>query len=233
MLSSLSSSSRFSSGLWARASRAALSAVAKRAERPTVIKVGDFVEVKRTYTEEEMKIFAELSGDFNPLHTDIDFAKSTRFGRPIVFGVLMNGCVPRADHQRGKKEREKRKKGEEKGKAAAAEGMLEGWNQTPRGGGVEWLSGLTYSVKTLLQPQRESIAKKRGHFIIICSALSLLSPKIPLPLRRRSIVIIKRAQVVLKCLAQTFDNLVARGHVGGRHEKFPGRAELAAEPSKC
>lgn len=84
----LSSSSRLSSVLWGRK---ALSTVAKRAERPTVMRVGDFVEVKRTYTEEEMKIFAELSGDFNPLHTDIDFAKSTRFGRPIVFGVLMNG----------------------------------------------------------------------------------------------------------------------------------------------
>lgn len=71
------------------------------------MRVGDFVEVKRTYTEEEMKIFAELSGDFNPLHTDIDFAKSTRFGRPIVFGVLMNGW--------GLKQERKKEGGEEEG----------------------------------------------------------------------------------------------------------------------
>lgn len=67
--------------------------LATAAERPKIMRVGDFVEVRRTYTEEEMKTFADLSGDYNPLHTDKEFAKTTRFGRPIVFGVLMNGCA--------------------------------------------------------------------------------------------------------------------------------------------
>ena len=32
--------------------------------------------------------FAELSGDFNPLHVDDEFAKKTPFGRRIAHGML-------------------------------------------------------------------------------------------------------------------------------------------------
>ena len=42
---------------------------------------------------EEMKAFADISGDHNPLHFDAQYAAGTRFKRPIVFGVLMNACV--------------------------------------------------------------------------------------------------------------------------------------------
>jgi acyl dehydratase len=40
--------------------------------------------------EEEMKAFAVISGDHNPLHFDAQYAAATRFKRPIVFGVLMS-----------------------------------------------------------------------------------------------------------------------------------------------
>lgn len=35
-----------------------------------------------------MKLFAEVSGDRNPLHTSTEYARATSFGRPVVFGVL-------------------------------------------------------------------------------------------------------------------------------------------------
>jgi acyl dehydratase len=42
----------------------------------------------RTITEADVVNFASLSGDFNPLHTDEEFARAGRFGRRIAHGVL-------------------------------------------------------------------------------------------------------------------------------------------------
>jgi acyl dehydratase len=43
----------------------------------------------RTVTETDVVWFAGLSGDFNPIHVDHEFARSTPFGRPIAHGVLV------------------------------------------------------------------------------------------------------------------------------------------------
>lgn len=40
----------------------------------------------RTITEADLTLFAGLSGDFNPLHTDEEFAKKTVFGGRIFHG---------------------------------------------------------------------------------------------------------------------------------------------------
>lgn len=51
--------------------------------------VGDtFTSPARTVTEADVVTFAGLSGDYNPLHTDEEFAKTTPFGRRIAHGVL-------------------------------------------------------------------------------------------------------------------------------------------------
>jgi acyl dehydratase len=42
----------------------------------------------RTITEADVVTFAGLSGDFNPLHTDAEFASTTPFGERIVHGML-------------------------------------------------------------------------------------------------------------------------------------------------
>ena len=42
----------------------------------------------RTVTEADVVSFAGLSGDFNPLHTDEEFGKTTPFGGRIAHGVL-------------------------------------------------------------------------------------------------------------------------------------------------
>lgn len=43
----------------------------------------------RTVTEADVVNFAGLAGDFNPLHTDAEFAKSTPTGERIAHGVLI------------------------------------------------------------------------------------------------------------------------------------------------
>jgi len=42
----------------------------------------------RTVTEHDIATFAGLSGDFNQIHTDAEFAKTTPFGQRISHGLL-------------------------------------------------------------------------------------------------------------------------------------------------
>ena len=42
----------------------------------------------RTITEADIVNFAGLSGDFNPIHVDHEFARRTPFRRPIAHGLL-------------------------------------------------------------------------------------------------------------------------------------------------
>lgn len=41
------------------------------------------------FSNDTVKKFAEASGDINPLHTDAEYCKQTRFGKPIVHGALL------------------------------------------------------------------------------------------------------------------------------------------------
>lgn len=44
-------------------------------------------------TEEHVRTYAELSGDYNPLHFDEAFARATKFGRLVVQGGLTTGLL--------------------------------------------------------------------------------------------------------------------------------------------
>lgn len=44
---------------------------------------------KRTITTVDLETFTKLSGDYNPLHTDTEYASTTAFGELIVQGALV------------------------------------------------------------------------------------------------------------------------------------------------
>jgi 3-hydroxybutyryl-CoA dehydratase len=47
----------------------------------------------RTVTTERIKAYAEASGDFNPVHLDPEYAKTTQFGGVIAHGMLSMAFV--------------------------------------------------------------------------------------------------------------------------------------------
>jgi len=49
----------------------------------------EVVSPARTITEADVVMFAGLTGDYNQLHTDEEFAKTTPFGRRIAHGLLV------------------------------------------------------------------------------------------------------------------------------------------------
>ncbi|HKW12749.1 MAG TPA: MaoC family dehydratase [Gemmatimonadaceae bacterium] len=55
--------------------------------------VGQTAQRSLTLTEQHVRTFAELTGDYNPLHFDAAFAKATRFGGLVVQGGLTTGLL--------------------------------------------------------------------------------------------------------------------------------------------
>ncbi|MEN8374799.1 MAG: MaoC family dehydratase [Gemmatimonadota bacterium] len=56
-------------------------------------RVGESASRSLTLTAGHVAAFAELSGDYNPLHFDEDFASRTKFGRLVVQGGLTTGLL--------------------------------------------------------------------------------------------------------------------------------------------
>lgn len=57
------------------------------------IKIGDKFSTERDVTDELIRKFAEVSGDYNPIHLDEEFAKTTRFGKRIAHGMLSGAFI--------------------------------------------------------------------------------------------------------------------------------------------
>ena len=57
------------------------------------IRVGDQATLTRTVSAADVRAFADLTGDRNPVHLDAAFAAQTRFGRPIAHGMLCGGLI--------------------------------------------------------------------------------------------------------------------------------------------
>lgn len=60
------------------------------------LKVGQSAEVVHTVTEDDVKAFGDLSGDYNPLHFNEEWAKETIFGGRIAHGLLTASFISTA-----------------------------------------------------------------------------------------------------------------------------------------
>ena len=52
------------------------------------IKIGQHAEYVRTVTSEDIEMFGQVSGDYNPLHFNEDWAKTMMFKGRIAHGIL-------------------------------------------------------------------------------------------------------------------------------------------------
>ena len=57
------------------------------------LKVGDTASLSKKITDDDIRAFAEISGDCNPVHLDDQFAQTTRFGRRIAHGMLVGSLI--------------------------------------------------------------------------------------------------------------------------------------------
>jgi len=55
--------------------------------------IGDAASITKTVTEADVTLFAGITGDFNPLHVNEEFAKKTQFGKRLVHGCFSSGLI--------------------------------------------------------------------------------------------------------------------------------------------
>lgn len=57
------------------------------------INVGDVQEFRHKIVQTDVDTFASLTGDYNPLHVDKEFAGRTNFRKPVVHGMLTSSFI--------------------------------------------------------------------------------------------------------------------------------------------
>ena len=58
------------------------------------MKEGDSIaEVIKEITSEQILLYAEASGDFNPIHINTKFAEDSQFGRNIAHGMMIAASI--------------------------------------------------------------------------------------------------------------------------------------------
>ncbi|MCB1549851.1 MAG: SDR family oxidoreductase [Hyphomicrobiaceae bacterium] len=62
--------------------------IARQADPIDVLAVGQVEEIARTITAEDVATFARLTGDYNALHVDAEYAARTHFRQPVAHGFL-------------------------------------------------------------------------------------------------------------------------------------------------
>lgn len=60
------------------------------------LEIGTSRQFSKTLTERDLALFAETSGDFNPLHLDAEYAASTAFGERIAHGMWSGALISAA-----------------------------------------------------------------------------------------------------------------------------------------
>lgn len=54
------------------------------------ISIGMKASASHLITEDKIKAFAKISEDYNPIHTDEEYAKNSRFGKRVAHGAMVS-----------------------------------------------------------------------------------------------------------------------------------------------
>lgn len=57
------------------------------------LSVGDSYAFSRTISMDDVRAFADVTGDDNPIHIDEEAGAASRFGKPVVHGVYLLGIA--------------------------------------------------------------------------------------------------------------------------------------------
>jgi 3-hydroxybutyryl-CoA dehydratase len=57
------------------------------------LKIGDKASLSKTISESDIYQFAGITGDFNPLHVNAEYAKKSIFSERIAHGILTAGFI--------------------------------------------------------------------------------------------------------------------------------------------
>ena len=57
------------------------------------VDVGETTRFAKTITDADLAMFSAISGDFDPVHVDEEYAKTTPFGRRIAHGIAVMGLL--------------------------------------------------------------------------------------------------------------------------------------------
>ncbi|MBN1521834.1 MAG: MaoC family dehydratase [Candidatus Aureabacteria bacterium] len=57
------------------------------------LNVGDKASLSKTFTQDDVDAFAEISLDKNPIHIDEEAAKGSLFGKRVIHGILQAGLI--------------------------------------------------------------------------------------------------------------------------------------------
>jgi 3-hydroxybutyryl-CoA dehydratase len=57
------------------------------------LKIGETATFSKTITEADIVLFSGLTGDFDPIHVNEEYAKASAFGRRIAHGGLVMGLL--------------------------------------------------------------------------------------------------------------------------------------------
>jgi 3-hydroxybutyryl-CoA dehydratase len=57
------------------------------------IQVGEKATFGKTVTEADVFAFAGITGDFNPIHVNVEFAKNSFFGKRVAHGMLTASLI--------------------------------------------------------------------------------------------------------------------------------------------
>jgi len=60
-------------------------------QEASMLRTGDSASLTKTFTDEDVRNFAKISGDTNPIHLVDGFAARTRFKKRLVHGMLTAG----------------------------------------------------------------------------------------------------------------------------------------------